>query len=64
MQESFVQKFNELPDWRQTMILSSLQQLVRIMEARNISAGPMLSAGSYEILREDKKGHETVPPLA
>lgn len=34
MQEAFVEQFEGLPDWEQTMILSSLQHLVAIMETR------------------------------
>ncbi len=43
MQESFVEQFNGLPDWEQAMILSSLQRLVSIMDAKAIKAEPILS---------------------
>jgi DNA-binding MarR family transcriptional regulator len=45
MQEAFVERFNSLPDWEQTMILSALQRLVGIMDARSIEAAPILAAG-------------------
>jgi DNA-binding MarR family transcriptional regulator len=35
MQEAIVEQFEGLPDWEQTMILSSLQHLVAIMENRS-----------------------------
>lgn len=40
MQEAFVEKFNHVPTWNQTMILSSLQQLVELMDAKSIKAAP------------------------
>ena len=48
MQEAFVERFNSLPDWEQTMILSSLQRLVGIMDARSIEAAPILAAGPID----------------
>ena len=44
MQESFLKKFTKLESWEQTMILSALQRLVSMMDARSISAAPFLSA--------------------
>ena len=38
MQESFVEQFNALEDWEQAMILSSLQRLVAMMDAKSIKA--------------------------
>ena len=48
MQESFAEKFNHLQDWEQTMILSSLQRLVAIMDARFINAEPILTTDFVE----------------
>jgi DNA-binding MarR family transcriptional regulator len=45
MQESFVQQFGSLRDWEQAMILSSLQRLVILMDARAIDASPFLTTG-------------------
>ena len=45
MQEAFVERFNSLQDWEQAMILSSLQRLVSIMNAKAIKAAPILAAG-------------------
>lgn len=44
MQESFLKKFNNLQDWEKTMILSSLQRLVSMMDAKALNAEPFLSA--------------------
>lgn len=48
MQEAFVEKFNHLPTWNQTMILSSLQQLVALMDAKSIKSAPFLAAVSHD----------------
>ena len=42
MQESFVEQFNALEDWEQAMILSSLQRLVAMMNAKPIKAAAVL----------------------
>lgn len=43
MQESFILQFNELQSWEQHMILSSLNRLVTMMDAKRISAAPLLT---------------------
>lgn len=48
MQESFTDLFLGLQGWEQYMILSSLQRLVAMMDARQISAAPMLTTGPIE----------------
>ena len=48
MQEAFVERFSNLPDWEQTLILSALQRLVSIMDAKAIDASPILATGSIE----------------
>ncbi len=42
MQEAFVERFSNLQEWEQTMILSSLQRLVSILDAKAIQAAPFL----------------------
>lgn len=44
LHDSFIEGFGALPEWEQTQILASLQRLVALMEARDISAGPILAA--------------------
>lgn len=46
LQASFVEQFNSLKDWEQAMILSSLQRLVSIMDAKAITAAPILATES------------------
>lgn len=48
MQEAFVERFGALQDWEQAMILSALQRLVAIMDAKAIHAAPILAAGPIE----------------
>ena len=43
MQEEFVDEFSSLQEWEQNMILSSLQRLVAIMDAKSIQAAPFLA---------------------
>jgi DNA-binding MarR family transcriptional regulator len=43
IQETFIDQFNNLLDWEQTLILSALQRLVSMMNASTISAEPLLS---------------------
>ena len=42
MQEAFVERFSSLQEWEQSMILSSLQRLVSIMDAKAIQVAPFL----------------------
>jgi DNA-binding MarR family transcriptional regulator len=46
LQESFVSEFSRLEDWEQTLILSSLQRVVSMMEATELDATPMLASGT------------------
>ena len=46
LQESFVQRFNNLQKWEQTQLLASLQRVAAMMDAEDIDASPILSSGS------------------
>lgn len=37
MQEAFVDRFSRLPEWEQSMVLSALQLLVQLMDAKSLS---------------------------
>jgi DNA-binding MarR family transcriptional regulator len=52
IQESFLKQFDTLKDWEQSMILSSLQRLVQMIDARDISAEPVLTVGPLGTLPE------------
>ncbi len=46
LQERFAQRFNNLQDWEQNQLLSSLQRIAAMMDAEDIDAAPVLSSGS------------------
>ena len=48
LQEAFVKELDSLQAWEQTMILASLQRLVAMMNARDISAAPILATGRID----------------
>jgi len=45
LQDTFIEKFENLEDWKQSMILTSLQLLGTLMTEEEISAAPILSTG-------------------
>jgi DNA-binding MarR family transcriptional regulator len=60
MQEAFVERFSSLQEWEQTMILSALQRLVSIMDARAIQAAPFLATSPFD--NPTPKPDEEMPP--
>lgn len=46
MQESFLARLAELPDWEQTQLLASLQRLAGLLDASELNASPMLVSGA------------------
>jgi DNA-binding MarR family transcriptional regulator len=52
LQDSFIEEFNHLQDWEQSMILSALQRLVAMMDASKIDAAPVLTTGPIEAAPE------------
>ncbi|MCU4674409.1 MarR family transcriptional regulator [Catenovulum sp. 2E275] len=48
LQEHFIRQFKDLKDWEQTMILSSLQRVVQMMDAQHLDAAPMLEIGDLD----------------
>lgn len=45
LQDQFARQFGELEEWEQTMIISSLQRIARMMDAEHIDASPVLDIG-------------------
>ena len=45
LQEHFVDRFGKLPDWEQSMILSSVQRIAHMMDATHIDASPIMEIG-------------------
>jgi len=52
LQESFAESFQNLEDWEQLMILSSIQRIVNMMSAEKIEASPFLVAGPIQTNKE------------
>ncbi len=50
MQESFIRSFNQLEDWEQTLILSSLQRVSDMMNATDLDAAPLLDSINAQII--------------
>lgn len=49
MQEHFIESFEKLQDWEQSMILSALQRVVMLMDAKAFAVAPILvEAGPIE----------------
>ena len=55
LQDSFVQQFQDLRDWEQSMILTSLERVAHMMDAQHIDASPVLDLGQLD--RTDPGNH-------
>lgn len=53
IQESFIRQFGSLQVWEQTMILSALQRLVSMMDAKSLKAAPFLATGPLDTTDEE-----------
>ncbi len=56
LQETFLEQFEEIDPWQQTMILSSLQLLESLMMEEPIPAAPILSTGELTEVDNQKPG--------
>ena len=45
LQEGFVARFNQLADWEQHLIVSSLARVAAMMDAQDLDAAPLLAPG-------------------
>jgi hypothetical protein len=69
LQDRFAQQFNNLQDWEQTQLLSSLQRIAAMMDAEDIDAAPVLSSGSVratakavkDVTEPDMEGENNMP---
>lgn len=48
LQEHFTRQFNDLQDWEQLMIISSLSRIAQMMDAQHIDASPVLDVGTLD----------------
>jgi DNA-binding MarR family transcriptional regulator len=49
LQESFIRSFNQLEDWEQSLILSSLQRVSGMMNASGLDAAPLLDSTDEKV---------------
>lgn len=47
LQEDFIEKFQALAEWEQSLLLSSMQRIASMMDAERLDAAPVLEVGSY-----------------
>lgn len=52
MQQSFINKFNQLENWEQTLVLSSLQRVADMMNAADLDAAPLLDSTDEQVIRK------------
>lgn len=62
LQEEFTIQFGKLDDWEQTQVLSALQRVVAMMEAKHIEATPMLTTGPISASTEQTMAFLNQPP--
>ncbi|WP_460233523.1 MarR family winged helix-turn-helix transcriptional regulator [Aurantivibrio plasticivorans] len=48
LQDQFARQFNDLQEWEQAMIISSLQRVAHMMDAQHIDASPVLDVGTLD----------------
>jgi DNA-binding MarR family transcriptional regulator len=48
LQDQFAGQFSRLQSWEQTMIISALQRVARMMDAEDIDAAPVLDVGTLD----------------
>lgn len=48
LQDHLARQFNDLPEWEQTMLISSLQRVAHMMNAEHIDASPVLDVGTID----------------
>ena len=53
LQEEFLERFEQLDDWEQSLILSSLQRVASMMDAADIDASPVLDVGAMDRSQPD-----------
>jgi hypothetical protein len=48
LHETFVSRFQALEEWEQSQILSALQRVAQMMDARDLDASPVLDVGTLD----------------
>ncbi len=58
LQDQFTRQFNDLQDWEQLMIISSLSRIAQMMDAQHIDAAPVLDVGTLDRQYSSKEEKE------
>lgn len=48
LQDTFQTRFNSLPDWHQSMLVSALERVAAILDAEDLDAAPILDVGALD----------------
>jgi DNA-binding MarR family transcriptional regulator len=48
LHETFSERFDALPDWQQSMLISALEQVTTLLDAENLEAAPVLDIGDLD----------------
>lgn len=48
LQDQFTRQFNDLQEWEQLMLISSLGRIAKMMDAQHIDAAPVLDVGTLD----------------
>ncbi|MEO1554124.1 MAG: MarR family transcriptional regulator [Pseudomonadota bacterium] len=48
LQEIFQTRFQALPDWHQSMLVSSLERIAALLDAEDLDAAPILDVGALD----------------
>lgn len=48
LQETFQTRFESLPDWHQSMLVSSLERIAALLDAEELDAAPILDIGALD----------------
>lgn len=48
LQETFQTRFQSLPDWHQSMLVSSLERIAALLDAEDLDAAPILDIGALD----------------
>ncbi|MEM7458776.1 MAG: MarR family transcriptional regulator [Pseudomonadota bacterium] len=48
LQETFEKRFQGLPDWHQSMLVSSLERVAALLDAEDLDAAPILDVGALD----------------
>jgi len=56
LQQTFTRKFQLLEDWEQSLLLSAMQRIAGLMDAKDLDAAPMLASGAVTTTIEAVNG--------